>query len=118
MKSSVYNTYFRKHRRNKHASATKPLSFFNLILLLFPQTQLNQLHLSGNALEAKKKKMIDYHGGELHFKSTEEILFPTHTFHHLLAISGRVLSRQEEMRRPWDRFRFKKDLTLTLHPEK
>ena len=52
------------------------------MLLLFPQTQLNQLHLSGNALEAKKKKkkkkMIDYHGPELHFKSTEEILFPTH----------------------------------------
>ena len=53
------------------------------MFLLFPQTQLNQLHLSGNALEAKKKKkereMIDYRGRELHFKSTEEILFPTHS---------------------------------------
>lgn len=91
MKSFVYNTYFRKRGRNKHVSATKPLSFFSLMLLLFPQTQLNQLHLSGNALEVKKKKKkkIDYRGPELHFKSTEEILFPTHS-HFISYLQFRV----------------------------
>lgn len=102
----------RKRRRNKHVSATKPLSFFNLMLQLFPQTQLNQLHLSGNALEfKKKKKKIDYCGRELHFKSTEKF---SSQHIHISSVTynfGWVLSKQEEMRRrPWDRFRFKRDI--------
>lgn len=50
------------------------------MLLLFPQTQLNQLPFCGNAWEEKNKnKKMDHSCGWLHFQSAGGILFPAHS---------------------------------------
>lgn len=65
MRNFVYSTYFGKQQRSKHVSATKPLSSFNLTLLLRPQTPLNRLRFGGNSLGGRAGK-TDYRCGWPH----------------------------------------------------
>lgn len=76
MKNFVYNTYFRKHERNKHVSATKPLSFSNSA-----ESAAFQRQCSGS-----KKWWITIVASSISKAQRNSLLY-TLTFHHSLAIS-------------------------------